>query len=362
MRAAAWLRLSRSAAFDEGIPLRAQALVYPMIDDRTALRDDLAGRGELTWSPKSNRFGWTAYLGREPRMSDAPEYAAPARRTDVAGLPPAWIGVGDLDVFYDEDVAYAEKLKAAGVPCELVTVPGMYHGADGIVQKAFVNAGLSGQHGGAFAYLPGRCGVEGLQFPGDLGTARRVDDFLHTVFRQQSHSSPDLFGASDHCHPVRGLVEEDVVTFGQMGDVSLVGEQMALAFRGEILERVAPGASAGHRVDGLGADDGIRLVIADHLPRARRFRGPGRCGDLRRAARTVPGIRVAMGSACCIGRPMIPSAISVASSIPRGPKTLSQISTSTGRGAARSSACSIRTGWPSITVVSPASNARTAVT
>ena len=123
-------------SFDEGIPLRAQALVYPMIDDRTALRDDLAGRGELTWSPKSNRFGWTAYLGREPRMSDAPEYAAPARRTDVAGLPPAWIGVGDLDVFYDEDVAYAEKLKAAGVPCELVTVPGMYHGADGIVQKA----------------------------------------------------------------------------------------------------------------------------------------------------------------------------------------------------------------------------------
>ena len=123
-------------AFDEGIPLRAQALVYPMIDDRTALRDDLAGRGELTWSPKSNRFGWTAYLGREPRLSDAPEYAAPARRTDLAGLPPAWIGVGDLDVFYDEDVAYAEKLKAAGVPCELVTVPGMYHGADGIVQKA----------------------------------------------------------------------------------------------------------------------------------------------------------------------------------------------------------------------------------
>ena len=96
----------------------------------------IADRGELTWSPSSNRFAWTAYLGREPRMSDAPEYAAPARRTDVAGLPPAWIGVGDLDLFYDEDVAYADELKAAGVPCELVTVPGMYHGADGIAQKA----------------------------------------------------------------------------------------------------------------------------------------------------------------------------------------------------------------------------------
>jgi acetyl esterase/lipase len=75
---------------DEGIPLRAQVLVYPMIDDRAVLRDDHAGRGRFMWTPASNRFGWTSYLGREPRMSDAPEYAAPARRTDLTGLPPAW--------------------------------------------------------------------------------------------------------------------------------------------------------------------------------------------------------------------------------------------------------------------------------
>ena len=123
-------------AFDEGIRLRVQGLVYPMIDDRTALRDDLVGRGEVTWSASSNRWAWTAYLGREPRSSDAPDYAAASRRTDLTGLPPAWIGVGELDVFHDEDVAYAERLRAAGVPCELVTVPGMYHGADGIVAKA----------------------------------------------------------------------------------------------------------------------------------------------------------------------------------------------------------------------------------
>ena len=53
-----------------------------------------------------------------------------------ASAKPAWIGVGKLDVFHDEDVAYAERLRAAGVPCELVTVPGMYHGADGIVANA----------------------------------------------------------------------------------------------------------------------------------------------------------------------------------------------------------------------------------
>jgi acetyl esterase/lipase len=123
-------------SLDEDIRLRAQVLVYPMLDDRTVLRDDHAGRGRFLWTPSSNRFGWTCYLGHEPRMSDAPEYAAPARRTDLSGLAPAWVGVGELDLFYDEDVDYAEKLRASGVPCTLVTIPGMYHGADAFAPKA----------------------------------------------------------------------------------------------------------------------------------------------------------------------------------------------------------------------------------
>ncbi|OBF83487.1 alpha/beta hydrolase [Mycobacterium sp. 852002-51163_SCH5372311] len=121
---------------DEGSTLRAQGLMYPMLDDRTVLNDDDEGRGRLVWTPESNRFAWTAYLGRAPRMSDAPAYAAPARRDDLSGLPPAWIGVGELDLYYGEDVAYAEKLRACGVPCELITVPRMYHAADGYAQKA----------------------------------------------------------------------------------------------------------------------------------------------------------------------------------------------------------------------------------
>jgi acetyl esterase/lipase len=135
---------------DEGIRLRAQVLVYPMLDDRTALRADHAGRGRFVWTPESNRYGWTCYLGREPRMSDAPEYAAPARRADLTGLAPAWVGVGDLDVFYEEDVSYAEKLKASGVPCTLVTVAGMYHGADAVGPKS---VSLKGFHSGAQEHL-----------------------------------------------------------------------------------------------------------------------------------------------------------------------------------------------------------------
>jgi acetyl esterase/lipase len=122
-------------ATDEGIPLRAQVLVYPMLDDRSALSGQDPDQGKVMWTPQSSRWAWTAYLGREPQLSQAPEYAAPARRDDLAGLPPAWVGVGELDILYAEDVAYAERLRTSGVPCELVTVPRMYHGADALKRK-----------------------------------------------------------------------------------------------------------------------------------------------------------------------------------------------------------------------------------
>ena len=63
----------------------------------------------------------------------------PARRTDLSGLPPAWMGVGTLDLFHEEDLAYAERLKAAGVSCEVEVVKGAFHGFDGIVPKAEVS-------------------------------------------------------------------------------------------------------------------------------------------------------------------------------------------------------------------------------
>lgn len=112
------------------VPVVFQLLVYPMLDDRTALRRPAPGVGRLLWRPRSNRFGWTSYLGRAPRHQDAPHYAAPARRETLTGLPPAWIGVGDLDLFHDENVAYAERLTAQGVPVQLEVQPRMHHAAD----------------------------------------------------------------------------------------------------------------------------------------------------------------------------------------------------------------------------------------
>jgi acetyl esterase/lipase len=118
---------------DEGGPALAfQLLVYPMLDDRTVLRAAEDGREGLVWTAASNAYAWTAYLGHAPSWDDERPYAAPGRREDLSGLPPAWIGVGDVDLFHQEDLDYAARLVGAGVPCELHVEPGMYHGADGV--------------------------------------------------------------------------------------------------------------------------------------------------------------------------------------------------------------------------------------
>jgi triacylglycerol lipase len=57
-------------------------------------------------------------------------YAAPGRRSDLAGLPPAFIAVGAIDLFAEEDIAYAMGLLRAGVPTELHVFPGAFHGFD----------------------------------------------------------------------------------------------------------------------------------------------------------------------------------------------------------------------------------------
>ena len=120
------------------IPLAFQLLAYPMLDDRTALRVDIDEHNFRMWNNKANRFGWLSYLGSLPG-SAVSGLAAPARYEDLSGLPPAWIGVGTLDLFYDEDLAYADRLNSAGVPCELDEVPGAYHAFDSIRPKASVS-------------------------------------------------------------------------------------------------------------------------------------------------------------------------------------------------------------------------------
>jgi acetyl esterase/lipase len=110
------------------VDLAGQILVYPMLDDRTVTRSSLtAARG---WTPEDNAFGWRSYLGRAAAGPGVSPYAAPSRRDDLTGLPPTWIGVGTADLFHDENLDYAARLRAAGVHTRLSVVPGAYHGFD----------------------------------------------------------------------------------------------------------------------------------------------------------------------------------------------------------------------------------------
>ncbi len=113
----------------KGPPLAFQHLIYPMIDDRTAVRQDLNPHvGEFVWTQEHNLFGWQALLGTTPGSNGVSLYAAAARAADLSGLPPTFIAVGGLDLFLEENMAYADRLSRAGVPVELHLYPGTYHG------------------------------------------------------------------------------------------------------------------------------------------------------------------------------------------------------------------------------------------
>jgi acetyl esterase/lipase len=107
-----------------------QLPIYPMIDDRNITPSSYAITDPRVWNRQSNLLGWRAYLGQQPGSEDVSPYAAATRATDLAGLPPAYIPVGELDLFLDENIEYAQRLLQAGVPTELHIYRGCYHGSD----------------------------------------------------------------------------------------------------------------------------------------------------------------------------------------------------------------------------------------
>ena len=130
-------------ARDRGeVPVCFQCLIYPMLDDRTGTsRSVKPWVGTIIWDAKKNRLGWECFLGMVPGGKRSPVAGVPSRNPNLAGLPPAFIAVGTLDLFCDEDVDYAQRLNNAGVPAEIIVVPGAFHGFDGIAKMANVPLG-----------------------------------------------------------------------------------------------------------------------------------------------------------------------------------------------------------------------------
>ena len=122
-------------------PVAFQALVNPMLDNRSggpeAPGDPLLG--EFVWRRRDNQYAWSAYLGGTPATAPA----VPARAEDLASLPATWLSTAALDLFLDEDIAYARRLIGVGVPTELRVYPAACHSyslaRDSAVAKRFEN-------------------------------------------------------------------------------------------------------------------------------------------------------------------------------------------------------------------------------
>lgn len=124
-------------ARDRGGPaLAGQLLMCPMLDDRNDTPSAVQMAGTRMWNRQDNQVGWTALLGGVAGGPDVSPYAAPARAESLAGLPPAFVDVGSVDTFREEDVAYATRIWQAGGVAELHVWPGGFHGFDGIAPQA----------------------------------------------------------------------------------------------------------------------------------------------------------------------------------------------------------------------------------
>jgi len=110
-----------------------------MLDDRFTTHSSRMHDGTGGWDRNDNEFGWTSLLGERRGTDDVSPYAAPARATDLAGLPRTFLDVGSAETFRDEVLDYATRLSQAGVSVDLHMWGGGFHGFDMLVPQAAVS-------------------------------------------------------------------------------------------------------------------------------------------------------------------------------------------------------------------------------
>jgi acetyl esterase/lipase len=111
-----------------GPPLCLQVLEIPELDDRLDTPSMRAFEDTPLWNRPNAVWSWRHYLGPDPG-GDVSPYAAPARATDLEGLPPAYVSTMEFDPLRDEGIVYALRLLQAGVSVELHSYPGTFHGS-----------------------------------------------------------------------------------------------------------------------------------------------------------------------------------------------------------------------------------------
>ena len=112
-----------------------QCLFCPMLDDSNSTESSYQVTDGRVWNRDNNIKGWAAYLDSD----ESSIYAAPSRADDLSGLPPAYIAVGSVDMFVDENSQYAARLEQAGVSTQLEIFEGGFHGFEFFVLEAAIS-------------------------------------------------------------------------------------------------------------------------------------------------------------------------------------------------------------------------------
>lgn len=133
------------------VDLIFQFLLCPMIDDRSITDSSFTITDSRVWNRHSNLMGWRYYLGRDrdseqQQYQNVSEYAAATRAQNLAKLPPAYIAVGSVDAFVDENRDYAERLSAAGVATQFEIFPGGFHAFEFTVPDAEISRRARAAH------------------------------------------------------------------------------------------------------------------------------------------------------------------------------------------------------------------------
>ncbi len=121
---------------DRGPRLAGLMLLSPMLDDRNNSFSAHQMEGLDTWTRQANGFAWSALLGDRAGGVDVTSYSAPARATDLSGLPPTFLDVGSTETFRDEVTAFADRLWRSGGSAELHVWPGGYHGFESVTPQS----------------------------------------------------------------------------------------------------------------------------------------------------------------------------------------------------------------------------------
>ena len=120
------------------IKIAFQLLVYPMLDCNNVQAAGGKLEDTLVWSRDNNRMGWEAYLSNGV-ADEMLKYAVPSTAEDLSGLPPAFVPVGDLDLFQTENEQYVERLQSTPVEAEFKSYPGAFHGFASLAPEAAIS-------------------------------------------------------------------------------------------------------------------------------------------------------------------------------------------------------------------------------